>query len=114
MRVFLFAFAVFFLSLSGRISATSDRKDADTLVKLADKGRAPQGTFSFHVEVEDEEDGASISKTSYKVYSKNDVLTLVETISPERLRGRKVLMHSNDLWLYLPSIKRPTRISCNH
>lgn len=84
---------------------------AKEIVEKADEARAPKGTFSFHVEVEDWEDAASSSKTGYKVYSKNEILTLIETISPERLLGRKLLMRDNDLWLYLPSVKRPTRIS---
>ena len=35
----------------------------------------------------------------------------METEFPERLQGRKLLMRDDDLWLYLPSIKQPTRIS---
>jgi len=36
---------------------------------------------------------------------------LIETEFPERMQGRKVLMRDSDLWLYLPSIKRATRVS---
>lgn len=84
---------------------------ADEIVKQADKARGPEGTFSFRVDVEDLDRNKLVTKTKYKVYSKNSVLTLIETQEPERLRGRKLLMHDNDLWLYLPSIRRPTRVS---
>jgi hypothetical protein len=84
---------------------------ADEIVKRADDARGPSGTYSFQVSVEDRDDSGVIRETGYKVYSKDITYTLVETISPERLKGRKLLMRENDLWLYLPTVKRPTRVS---
>lgn len=83
----------------------------DKIVKNSDEARGPQGTFSFHVKVQDLDAGAVSSEMTYKVYSKNVELTLIDTIAPARLVGRKLLMRENDLWLYLPTVKRPTRVS---
>jgi hypothetical protein len=84
---------------------------ADALVKKADEARGPAGTFSFTVRVEDREPDSARTETAYKVYSKDMLYTLVETVEPVRLKGRKLLMRENDLWLYLPDVKRPTRVS---
>ncbi len=84
---------------------------ADEMVKLADEARGPSGSFSFDVKVEDVDGGTVTRETIYKVYSKDIEYSLCETTAPERLKGRKLLMRGNDLWLYLPSIRRPTRVS---
>jgi outer membrane lipoprotein-sorting protein len=81
------------------------------ILKKADDARAPEGTFSFFVKIKDY-DGAKLLRTNlYKVFSKGDTYALIETESPLRLKGRKILLRGDDLWLYLPSVKRPTRIS---
>lgn len=83
----------------------------DELVKIADEFRGPQGTFSCDVKVEDKNGDTSTGETTYKVYVKDIDYSLVETMQPERLKGRKLLMRRNNLWLYLPTVKRPTRVS---
>ena len=49
--------------------------------------------------------------TTYKVISKDAVMSLVDTIAPQRQKGRKLLMIQNDLWFFTPDIKRPARVS---
>jgi outer membrane lipoprotein-sorting protein len=85
--------------------------NADEILRRVDEMRTPGGDFSFSVSVEDIEDNAPVRETEYRVFTKGDHLARVETTAPERLKGRKLLMRDNDLWLYLPSIKRPTRVS---
>jgi len=84
---------------------------ADEILRRVDEMRSPVGDFSFSVTVEDVEENSVVRETEYKVYAKGDHLARIETVAPERLKGRKLLMRDNDLWLYLPSIKRPTRVS---
>jgi hypothetical protein len=101
------------LSILGLVpSALGDTKTIapEEIVKKADEARAPQGDFSCLVEVQDKDGDTVSAKTTYKVYSKGNDLTLVQTVAPARLVGRKLLMRENDLWLYLPSVKRPTRV----
>ncbi len=87
------------------------RPDADEILRRVDDMRTPGGDFSFTVTVEDVEDKSVVRETEYRVFAKGDHLARIETTAPERLKGRKLLMRDNDLWLYLPSIKRPTRVS---
>ena len=83
---------------------------ADNIVKQADQARAPQGDFSMSVRVVDTQ-GDEVKESVYRVSSKGTTLSLVEQNEPARLQGRKLLMRDHDLWLYTPTIKRPTRIS---
>ncbi len=84
---------------------------AEEILRRVDDVRTPGGDFSFTVQVEDIEDKTTVRETEYRVFAKGDHLARIETTAPERLKGRKLLMRDNDLWLYLPSIKRPTRVS---
>lgn len=93
-----------------RTPASKATKAAEIL-KHADDARAPDGDFSFFVKIKDY-DGSKILRTNlYKVFCKGDQYALIETEQPTRLKGRKILLRGEDLWLYLPSVKRPTRIS---
>ncbi len=84
---------------------------AAELLKKADDSRAPEGDFSFLVKISDY-DGANLLRThDYKVYCKGETFALIDTLSPARLKGRKILLRGEDLWLFLPSVKKPTRIS---
>ncbi len=89
--------------------AVSTALTAQEIVKRADDVRGPDGSFSFNVRVKDFQGGTLTRENIYKVYSKGPKATLVETVFPERLSGRKLLM-AGALWLYLPTIKRPTRV----
>jgi outer membrane lipoprotein-sorting protein len=100
---------VFFLLALPPAQATG--LSAQEIVKRADEARGPSGDVSFRVEVKDFGAGALLRTTRYHVYSKGGKYVLVETEYPERLQGRKLLMRDEDLWLYLPSTKQPTRIS---
>ncbi|OFZ54393.1 MAG: hypothetical protein A2428_11295 [Bdellovibrionales bacterium RIFOXYC1_FULL_54_43] len=81
------------------------------IVQKADLARGPGGAYSVIAKVLDYSKGKLRTETAYRVYVKGNELCLVETIEPVRLRGRKLLMNGNDLWFFLPTIKRPTRVS---
>lgn len=84
---------------------------ADEILRKSDERRVPVGEYSFIVKVEDFKRKKRQSETTYRVYTKNAKRTRVETIKPARLSGRKLLMRDADLWLFLPDVKRPTRVS---
>lgn len=80
------------------------------IIKKVDTYRVHDFDTSFTVEVQDIKAG-KVQKTKYKVFNKGAKMSRVETIFPERQAGRKMLMKGDDLWLFTPDIKRPTRIS---
>lgn len=81
------------------------------MLRRADDARAPEGTFSFQVKITDYDGSQALRTNVYKVYSKDDKYARIETLAPARLQGRTILLRGEDLWLYLPSVKKPTRIS---
>lgn len=83
---------------------------ADEIVNRADEARYPGGALTFQVRVKDVEGEKTTNETLYIVHTKGTGKTIVETKEPARLNGRKLLMQEDDLWLYLPDLKRPTRI----
>jgi outer membrane lipoprotein-sorting protein len=97
-----------------RRSPAANKQKASTpaeILRKADDARAPEGDFSFFVAIKDF-DGKKLLRTNlYKVFCKGEQYALIETMEPTRLKGRKILLRNEDLWLYLPSVKRPTRIS---
>lgn len=81
------------------------------ILKKADEHRSPAGDFSFVVKASEFKAKTLSKETVYKVFSKEGRYSLIETIYPERMLGRKLLMKENALWLYLPNVHRPTRVS---
>jgi len=91
--------------------ARAESSTALDLLKQADEARGPQGNIVFTVTVKDFRDKELLRENEYRVHTKSSKLSMVETTQPVRLKGRKLLMKEKDLWLYLPSVKRPTRVS---
>lgn len=84
---------------------------ADKIVERADHGRMPEGLVAFTATVQDFEKGEKVRETKYKAHNKSREASLVETVSPERQRGRKLLMEGTNLWFYTPDIRRAARVS---
>ncbi|OFZ01826.1 MAG: hypothetical protein A2Z97_07525 [Bdellovibrionales bacterium GWB1_52_6] len=84
---------------------------AQQIVEKADLARSPGGSFSFQVRVSDFQNKKLLADSTYHVSSKGNDLTLVDTVEPARLRGRKLLMNGNNLWFIVPDVRRPTRVS---
>jgi Outer membrane lipoprotein-sorting protein len=98
--------AIFLLKASISFGSLSSQE----IVRKADEARYPGGQFSFSVKVTDTDGSSDSTETIYRVHTKDSNHSLVETKAPERLRGRKLLMKKNDLWMYLPTLKKPTRV----
>jgi outer membrane lipoprotein-sorting protein len=84
---------------------------AEQILERADDAKMPSGDFSAQVVVEDWNQKSRLRENTYRVSCKSNVRALIETTAPVRLQGRKILLRDNDLWLYLPSLKRATRVS---
>lgn len=107
--IFSLSFITFFTA-TFTIANISAAETANEMVSKSDKLRFIEEPTSFLVEVQDIK-GSTTQKTKYKVYTKGSKSSRVETIFPERQAGRKMLMKEDDLWLFTPDIKRPTRVS---
>jgi outer membrane lipoprotein-sorting protein len=73
--------------------------------------RFPQEGFEVALRVRTSEEGRMLEDRSYKVLSKGNENTLVLTLEPAAERGQILLMKGRDLWLYLPKVSQPVRLS---
>lgn len=57
------------------------------------------------------EDGQAKDEYVYKVLSKGNENALVLTLAPAAERGQILLMKGSDLWVFLPRVSQPVRLS---
>jgi len=81
-----------------------------SIVAKADLVRAPKGAYEFEATVTNFEGETKKSESGYKVYVKDLEHSLVEFRSPPAEKGKSLLMVEEDLWIYLPNVKKPVRI----
>jgi outer membrane lipoprotein-sorting protein len=84
---------------------------AQEILRRADEMRFPQEGFEVAVRVRSSEEGRVTEERAYKVLSKGNENTLVLTVEPAAERGQVLLMKGRDLWLYLPRVSQPVRLS---
>jgi hypothetical protein len=99
-------FVLFVLCVPSALTA----EDPNAIVAKADLIRAPEGSYEFEATVTTFEGTDKKSENGYKVYVKDLDHTLVEFKSPASEKGKSLLMLGEDLWLYLPNIKKPVRV----
>lgn len=81
------------------------------LLKKADNIRFPKESFEVNLRIKSREDGGSIETRDLKVWSKGNQNTIVQTLSPASERGQILLMKDSDLWLFVPSVSQPVRLT---
>lgn len=84
---------------------------AREIVQRADAIRFPQDGFQVDVAVTSTTDGEEQEARRYRVYSKGNENTIVQTIAPAVDRGQNMLMRGRDLWIFMPSVSQPVRLS---
>ena len=105
-----FVCALFFIVLYPQIPLAAELT-AGEIVKRADSVRSPDTDFSVNVTITNMRSNKEARVTKYEVFLKGRENTLIKTMYPPIERGRSVLMKGLDLWVYLPNIRRPVRIS---
>jgi outer membrane lipoprotein-sorting protein len=84
---------------------------ARTIVEKADHIRFPQEGFEVDVEVKAYSGGEVVETRGYRVLSKGNENTIVMVTEPASERGQIMLMRGRDLWVFLPSVSQPVRLS---
>lgn len=92
-------------------SAGAPSVSADEILRRADLVRFPQEGFEVSVDIRTSIDGRPSSEGVYKVLSKGNDNTLVLTLEPASERGQILLMKQRDLWVFLPRVSQPVRLS---
>ncbi len=96
--------------LTAQTPETAPTIDTAALVAKADAIRVPKGSYEFDAMITNYEGEVKKSENTYKAYVKDLEHSLVAFTSPASERGKSILMLADDLWIYLPNIKKPVRI----
>ncbi|MAS41014.1 MAG: outer membrane lipoprotein-sorting protein [Porticoccaceae bacterium] len=109
----LFQTTAMSLALLTAFSAEAETApDPVALVSAADAARFPRDSFQVDIDIVsrsvDDNDG---EKKRYRVLSKGQDDTVVLTMEPVSDRGQILLMNGRNLWVFLPSVSQPVRLS---
>ena len=94
----------------GAEEAEKDALAAEILDK-ADRIRFPSESFEVEVAVTSSSDGRQTDSRLYKVLSRGNDNTIVQVLEPASERGQAMLMRGRDLWIFMPSVSQPVRLS---
>jgi hypothetical protein len=86
--------------------------DPVKLVAAADAARFPQESFQVDIDIDSRSsDNPDGEKRRYRVLSKGNEDTVILTMEPASERGQILLMSSRNLWIFMPSVSQPVRLS---
>lgn len=78
----------------------------EEIVRKADLIRNPSESYYMQVEVSDVD-----NKSLFDVSLQGNSKTLIKTILPRRDKGRNLLMIDENMWVYIPNLRRAIRVS---
>lgn len=85
--------------------------EAAKLVARADEIRFPRESFQTEIVVRNFSDGQAGDERKFRVLSRGNENTIVLTTEPASERGQALLMRGRDLWIFMPSVSQPVRLS---
>jgi len=94
---------------SGAVQA--DDALARSIVEKADKVRFPDEGFQVDVTINTARPDRDADMRRYRVLSKGNENTVVMVTEPAAERGQIILMKGRDLWVFMPEVSQPVRIS---
>ncbi len=83
---------------------------AESLLGGVDDSMYPE-TFKTKMLMETHRRNRRTLKYTYEIYSKGGDKALMEVAAPKRDRGKKILMLKDNLWMYMPNVSRPIKLS---
>lgn len=92
-------------------AAANDKDAARDILEKADRIRFPREGFEVDVQIRTTTPGQSPEVRKYRVLSKGNANTLVMITEPAAERGQIMLMKDRDLWVFMPSVSQPVRLS---
>lgn len=108
---FVTLFAAMTLLTGGASLAADDPELARSIVAKADEIRFPADGFQVIIDIVSSSPGEDPDERKYKVLSKGNQNTIVQTLEPAADRGQALLMRGRDLWVFMPNISQPVRLS---
>ncbi|HWP60813.1 MAG TPA: outer membrane lipoprotein-sorting protein [Candidatus Acidoferrales bacterium] len=96
--------------VSGMAARAAD-DDAKAMVERADRIRFPAGGYQVNVKVTSTAPGKPEDVRTYEILSKGNDRTIVRTLTPLSDKGQVLLMRDKDLWIFMPAVSQPIRLS---
>jgi len=84
---------------------------AKSIVEKADLVRFPAEPFEVMISVSSTSSEGQAEERRYRVLAKGHENSLVLVTEPASERGQILLMKSRDLWVFLPNVSQPVRLS---
>jgi outer membrane lipoprotein-sorting protein len=84
---------------------------ARAIVVKADQIRFPAEGFQVDIAITNSNGGRVVDTRSYRVLSKGSENAIVMVVEPAVDRGQIMLMKGRDLWVFLPNVSQPVRLS---
>lgn len=91
-------------------AATAADDPARELLLRADRIRFPEGGFQVDVVITTTAPESEPDERAYRILSKGNSQTLVQTTAPAVDRNQILLMRDRDLWAFLPNLSQPIRL----
>jgi len=83
---------------------------AQEMLLRADRIRFPEQGFQVDVVITTSQPGVEPEERAYRILSKGNTQTLVQTTAPVIDRDQILLMRDRDLWAFLPNLTQPIRL----
>lgn len=114
-RMCLFAAALLLIAPLGTTRASTDEGDgapelAREVLARADRIRFPEESFQVDITITTTTPDNEPDIRAYRILSKGNDQTLVQTTAPAVDRNQILLMRDHDLWAFLPNLSQPIRL----
>lgn len=109
-----YLFIAIFLSASaapGAFAESNDAELAQSILVKADQIRFPRESFQVDVGITTTAPDQPDELREYRVLSKGNDNSVVMTTAPASERGQILLMKGRDLWVFMPDLSQPIRLS---
>lgn len=100
-----------FLLLVLVVSANGYSPTADEVVRRIDDHRLISSSFEMTIRVESYLNNHFEGLTVMKGYVNDGKMTMLNFLEPLNMKGRKIIIKDNDLWIVFPNVKNPVRIT---
>ncbi|PTQ83488.1 outer membrane lipoprotein-sorting protein [Nitrosospira multiformis] len=106
--------SLFFTSASAQSEASAQPNDANLpreILEKSDQIRFPRESFQVDITVATTAPSQPEDVHKFRVLSKGNENSVVMTTAPASERGQILLMKGRDLWVFMPEVSQPIRLS---
>jgi hypothetical protein len=92
-------------------ATTDDEAAAQSILERADQIRFPRQGFQVDVSIRSTTPDKQTEIRKYRILTKGNENTVVMITEPAAEKGQMMLMKARDLWIFVPSVSQPVRLS---